>query len=207
MLLLAIETRVARSLPGTEGHRDFTVPSRLPSLELPSTSLAPSSSRSRSKDAGEVEENAQRDRALEEALRRVMYKLDNVSARAESQERNDNDEDMDVDAATGGSVNDGNDGSYGDDGGRDQGNDDKFTDAPEVSEEEISQNEALDLLIEAEELPEWLGKAVDYLRRFDGHRRWIDMIAVFLEFERHVASNPGKVSGVLAVHVKILTLV
>ncbi|KDQ34006.1 hypothetical protein PLEOSDRAFT_1081005 [Pleurotus ostreatus PC15] len=63
---------------------------------------------------------------------------------------------------------------------------------PEFLAAEAKVNKDLDDLIALQAMPKWLRDAVNMLRGFKGSIEYLEAVAWFINFERHVEHNPGK---------------
>lgn len=100
------------------------------------------------------------------------------------------DTDGDADGNVDGDADGGADGD--EDGDKGPGKD---NDGGKEADAEVEMNEVLDALVhEYEPLPDWLNKAVQYLRRYDRHVVYVEAISWFVKFEIHMRQNPGKVN-------------
>ncbi|KAG9218569.1 hypothetical protein PLEOSDRAFT_157509 [Pleurotus ostreatus PC15] len=63
---------------------------------------------------------------------------------------------------------------------------------PEFLAAEAKVNKDLDNLIALQAMPKWLRDAVNTLRGFKGSIEYLEAVAWFINFERHVEHNPGK---------------
>ncbi|KAF4586454.1 hypothetical protein AB1N83_009227 [Pleurotus pulmonarius] len=108
--------------------------------------------------------------------------------REEVNEDNDGNDEKDEEGGLGGMTHDdGNDGNDKDNDG--STNDDQD---PEFVAAEAKVNEDLDALIALQAMPKWLREAVGTLRGFKGSIEYLEAVAWFINFERHVEQNPGK---------------
>lgn len=182
-------------MPGTEGKRNYKTPS-LASGSLSSTPGAdPEASKTLKEDKG-------RQRALQKILKQAKCTVGPRGEADVSAGNNDGAGDKDMNGPTNEhgddedeNENENNRPAADEDEDEDENNrlaaDDKFTDTPDVDEEECEKDRVLDTLIDLAPMPDWLQTAVDYLRCYQGHSSWLDVITLFVKFERHV--SPGKV--------------